>query len=118
MTKRGVLTLPQQEALYYTLKAFSKESAMIKIGDFSKLARVSIKALRYYDEIGLLKPVSVDQYTGYRYYSTSQLPRLIRIIALKDMGLSLEEIAKLLGENFSVLDSNMTNAESGNKPCQ
>jgi effector-binding domain-containing protein len=75
---------------------------MLKIGDFSKLARVSIKALRYYDEIGLLKPVQVDQFTGYRYYSTSQLPRLTRIIALKDMGLSLEEIARLLHEDVSI----------------
>ncbi len=75
---------------------------MLKIGDFSKLARVSVKALRYYDEIGLLKPVSVDQFTGYRYYSTSQLPRLTRIIALKDMGLSLEEIARLLQEDISI----------------
>lgn len=75
---------------------------MIKIGDFSKLARVSIKALRYYDEIGLLKPVQVDQFTGYRYYSTSQLPHLTRIIALKDMGLSLEDIARLLEENVSI----------------
>ena len=75
---------------------------MIKIGDFSKLARVSIKALRYYDEIGLLKPVKVDQFTSYRYYETSQLPRLTRIIALKDMGLSLEEIARLLEEDVSI----------------
>jgi effector-binding domain-containing protein len=75
---------------------------MLKIGDFSKLARVSIKALRYYDEIGLLKPVRIDQFTGYRYYETSQLPRLTRIIALKDMGLSLYEIARLLKENVSI----------------
>ncbi len=75
---------------------------MLKIGDFSKLARVSIKALRYYDEIGLLKPVKIDQFTGYRYYETSQLSRLTRIIALKDMGLSLDEIARLLKENVSI----------------
>jgi effector-binding domain-containing protein len=75
---------------------------MIKIGDFSKLARVSIKALRYYDEIGLLKPVKVDQFTGYRYYETGQLSRLTRIIALKDMGLSLEEIARLLKDDVSI----------------
>jgi DNA-binding transcriptional MerR regulator len=51
---------------------------MFKIGDFSRLSRVSVKALRYYDEIGLLKPVRVDQFTGYRYYSADQLPRLNR----------------------------------------
>ncbi len=66
---------------------------MMKIGDFSKLSRVSIKALRYYDEMGLLKPIEIDRFTGYRYYSASQLSSLNRIIALKDMGFSLEQIA-------------------------
>jgi effector-binding domain-containing protein len=75
---------------------------MLKIGDFSKLSRVTIKALRYYDELGLLKPVKVDQFTGYRYYSTSQLMQLYRIIAMKDMGLSLEEIARLLKDDISI----------------
>ena len=74
---------------------------MIKIGDFSKLSLVSIKALRYYDEVGLLKPVHVDQFTGYRYYSASQLPRLNRILALKDLGFSLEQIARVLNEGVS-----------------
>ena len=75
---------------------------MLKIGDFSKLARVTVKALRYYDELGLLKPVSVDQFTGYRYYSTGQLTQLHRIVAMKDMGLSLEEISRLLEEDVSI----------------
>jgi effector-binding domain-containing protein len=75
---------------------------MLKIGDFSKLARVTIKSLRYYDELGLLKPVKVDQFNGYRYYEASQLTHLYRIIALKDMGLSLEEISRLLQENVSI----------------
>jgi len=75
---------------------------MLKIGDFSKLARVTIKALRYYDELGLLKPVKVDEFTGYRYYSASQLTQLYRIMALKDMGLSLEEISRLLRNNVSI----------------
>ncbi len=74
---------------------------MLKIGDFSKLSLVSIKALRYYDELGLLKPVQVDEFTGYRYYSTSQLTRLNRILALKDMGLALEQIAQLLDQNVT-----------------
>jgi effector-binding domain-containing protein len=68
---------------------------MFKIGDFSKLSRVSVKTLRYYDEIGLLRPVRVDELTGYRYYSADQLLRLNYIIALKSMGLSLEEIATM-----------------------
>ena len=74
---------------------------MLKIGDFSRLSRVSVKALRYYDEIGLLKPVSIDRFTGYRYYSADQLPKLNRIIGLKNLGLSLEEIAQLLTDNLS-----------------
>ena len=75
---------------------------MIRIGDFSKLSRVSIKALRYYDEMGLLKPIEVDRFTGYRYYEFDQLPRLYRILALKDLGFSLEEIGRLLENGLSV----------------
>lgn len=74
---------------------------MIRIGDFSKLSRVSIKTLRYYDEMGLLKPVEVDRFTGYRYYDFHQLPRLYRILALKELGFSLEEIGRFLEENLS-----------------
>src|SRR6266508_1356516 len=74
---------------------------MIRIGDFSKLSRVSIKTLRYYDEMGLLKPIQVDHFTGYRYYEFDQLPRLHRILALKDLGFSLEEIGHLLEGDLS-----------------
>ena len=69
---------------------------MFKISDFARLCRLSVKALRYYDELGLLKPAQIDRFTGYRYYSIDQLPRLNRILALKDLGLSLEQIARLL----------------------
>jgi effector-binding domain-containing protein len=69
---------------------------MLKIGDFSKLSQVSVQALRHYDDLGLLKPSEVDRFTGYRYYTYQQLHRLNRILALKDLGLSLEEIARLL----------------------
>jgi DNA-binding transcriptional MerR regulator len=69
---------------------------MFRIGDFSRLSRMSIKALRFYDEVGLLKPTYVDRDTGYRYYAATLLPRLNRILALKDLGFSLEEIARLL----------------------
>ena len=61
-----------------------------------------MKTLRYYDELGLLKPAGVDSFTGYRSYSADQVPRLHRIIALKDMGLSLEEIARLLHDDVSI----------------
>jgi effector-binding domain-containing protein len=74
---------------------------MLKIGDFSKFCRVSVKTLRYYDEIGLLKPVSIDESTGYRYYSADQITILNRIIALKELGLSLEEINWILAGNLS-----------------
>jgi len=73
---------------------------MIKIGDFSKISQVTVKTLRYYDEIGLLKPAQIDHYTGYRYYSFDQLPRLNRILALKDLGLSLEQIAQALEKDL------------------
>jgi effector-binding domain-containing protein len=73
---------------------------MLKIGDFSKLSHVTVKALRLYDQLGLLKPSYVDHFTGYRYYLADQLIRLNRILAFKDLGFSLEQIAKLLDENL------------------
>ena len=73
---------------------------MLKIGDLSKLSQVSVKTLRYYDEVGLLNPSQVDRFTGYRYYSIEQIPRLNRILAFKDLGFSLEQVARLLDENL------------------
>lgn len=69
---------------------------MLKIGDFSKLTRVSIRMLRHYDEIDLLRPVETDPYTGYRYYSEKQLPIACRITSLKDMGFNLAAIREML----------------------
>lgn len=69
---------------------------MFRIGEFSALTRISVKTLRYYDETGLLPPAHVDSVTGYRYYSAQQLPRLHRILVLKDLGFSLDEISKSL----------------------
>jgi effector-binding domain-containing protein len=74
---------------------------MFKIGEFSKLSHVTVKTLRYYDQTGLLKPAEVDRWTSYRYYSADLLPRLNRILALKDLGLSLDQIARLLDEDLS-----------------
>jgi DNA-binding transcriptional MerR regulator len=74
---------------------------MIKIGEFSKLAQVPVPTLRYYDQVGLLKPVEVDPDTGYRYYAISQLPRLHRILALKGLGFSLEQIGAVLAEGLT-----------------
>ncbi|MBN2086179.1 MAG: MerR family transcriptional regulator [Anaerolineales bacterium] len=75
---------------------------MIKIGDFSKLSKVSVKTLRYYDETGLLSPIETDRSSGYRYYSLDQLPRLNRILALKDLGFSLEQIAQALESGITL----------------
>jgi DNA-binding transcriptional MerR regulator len=69
--------------------------------EFSQIARVSKRLLHYYDEIGLLKPAHIDPHTGYRYYSAQQLPRLNRILALKDLGLALDHIARLMQADVS-----------------
>ncbi|MCQ3938542.1 MAG: MerR family transcriptional regulator [Chloroflexi bacterium] len=74
---------------------------MFKIGEFSKLSRVSVRMLRHYDQFGLLTPSQTDPFTGYRYYSASQLPRLNRILALRDLGFSLEQIAEVLDDDVS-----------------
>ncbi len=72
---------------------------MLRIGEFSSLGQVTVKALRLYDDMGLLKPAYVDRSTNYRYYVLDQLPRLNRILAFKDLGFSLEQIAGLLAED-------------------
>jgi DNA-binding transcriptional MerR regulator len=69
---------------------------MFRIGDFSRLARVTIKTLHHYDEAGLLQPSHVDRQTGYRYYAASQLETLQRILLLRDLGFALEQIRELL----------------------
>ncbi len=77
---------------------------MFGIGEFSKLAQVTVKALRLYDERGLLVPARVDRSSGYRFYSARQLPRLQRILALKDLGLTLQEIGDLLDEEPGLVE--------------
>jgi DNA-binding transcriptional MerR regulator len=74
---------------------------MFRIGEFSKISQTTVKTLHHYDDIGLLKPAEVDPLTGYRRYSITQLPRLNRIVALKELGFSLEHIARLLDEAMS-----------------
>jgi DNA-binding transcriptional MerR regulator len=74
---------------------------MFRIGDFSRFSRVSVKMLRHYDKLGLLAPAWVDPDTGYRYYTADQLPRLNRIVALKDLGFRLDQIGLLLDEALS-----------------
>ena len=65
---------------------------MFRIGDFSRIARVSARLLRFYEEAGLFAPARADSQTGYRYYTVAQLGQLNRILVLKDLGFSLEQI--------------------------
>ena len=69
---------------------------MYRIGEFSKLSKTTIKALRYYDEMGLLKPQETDKFTGYRLYTTDQLFKLHKIQSYRQIGLSIEEVKLLL----------------------
>jgi len=73
---------------------------MLKIGEFSRLSQVTVKTLHHYDEIGLLVPAHIDKWTSHRYYSVDQLPRIHRIMALKGLGLSLEQIGLMLSERL------------------
>jgi len=75
---------------------------MFTVGEFARLAQVSKRLLRYYDEIGLLKPDHTDSSSGYRFYTAGQLASLNRILALKDLGLSLEQIQRTLESDVSV----------------
>lgn len=74
---------------------------MIRIGTFSRISQVPVSTLRYYDELGLLRAARVDEFTGYRYYILDQLPRLQRILVLKEMGLGIKEIRHLLAGELS-----------------
>ncbi len=74
---------------------------MYRIGEFSIIAQVSGWLLRYYDQLGLFSPEQTDSQTGYRSYSAAQLPRLNRILAARELGFSLEQIARLLDQNLS-----------------
>jgi DNA-binding transcriptional MerR regulator/effector-binding domain-containing protein len=74
---------------------------MFRIGEFAQIAQVSSRQLRFYDQLGLLQPAHIDAQTGYRYYSIRQLPRLNGILALKELGLSLEQIGPLLKDEIS-----------------
>ena len=75
---------------------------MFSIGAFSRLTQLSVRVLRHYDEIGLLKPADVDPVNGYRSYSADQLADAQRIVALKELGLSLDQVGRVLQEHCSV----------------
>lgn len=71
---------------------------MFSIGDFARHGQVSVRMLRHYDAIGLLPPARVDPATGYRSYAATQLARLNRVVALKDLGFTLQQVAAILDE--------------------
>ncbi|MGE8203622.1 MerR family transcriptional regulator [Heyndrickxia sp. NPDC080065] len=73
---------------------------MFKISEFSKLSQVSVKTLRYYDQLNLLNPAHTDKFTGYRYYSADQMFQIHRILAFKELGFSLDQIRQMMGENI------------------
>ncbi|GKX67279.1 MerR family transcriptional regulator [Inconstantimicrobium mannanitabidum] len=71
---------------------------MFKIGDFSKLTKVSVRMLRYYDEVGLFKPAKIDDFTGYRFYSAKQISEINLIVSLRDMGFNVADITLFIKE--------------------
>lgn len=75
---------------------------MFAIGEFARHGRVSVRMLRHYDAIGLLRPAHVDPATGYRSYQATQLAQLNRIVVLKDLGFTLEQVRAMLDEQVSV----------------
>ncbi|NXY95306.1 MerR family transcriptional regulator [Streptomyces sp. BR123] len=77
---------------------------MFTIGDFARHGRVSVRMLRHYDAIGLLRPARVDPATGYRHYTAAQLARLNRVIALKDLGFTLQQVQDIVDERIGVED--------------
>lgn len=75
---------------------------MFTIGEFAGHGRVSVRMLRHYDAIGLLQPSTVDRVTGYRFYQAGQLSRLNRIVALKDLGFTLQQVQKIVDDKLGV----------------
>lgn len=75
---------------------------MFSIGDFARHGRVSVRMLRHDDAIALLRPAHVDQMTGYRSYEAQQLSRLNRIVALKDLGFTLQRVQSIVDDKVSV----------------
>jgi DNA-binding transcriptional MerR regulator len=74
---------------------------MFAIGSFAQVAKVSVRTLRHYDDVGLLRPARVDPANGYRFYEAAQLPRLNRIIVLKELGFTLAEITRMIEAGIS-----------------
>jgi DNA-binding transcriptional MerR regulator len=75
---------------------------MLNIGDFARHGRVTVRMLRHYDAIGLLRPARVDPFTGHRGYDVAQLSRLNRVVALKDLGFTLEQVAAIIDDKVGI----------------
>src|SRR5436853_7695663 len=75
---------------------------MYRIGTVARLGQVSVRTLRHYDNLGLLKPVHVDPVTGYRSYTPDQVLQLHRILVLRDLGVPLSEVGRLLDDDVTV----------------
>jgi DNA-binding transcriptional MerR regulator len=75
---------------------------MFTIGDFARHGSVSVRMLRHYDAIGLLRPARVDPHSGYRGYEAAQLSRLNRVVALKDLGFTLDQVASIIDEKVGI----------------
>ena len=75
---------------------------MVSIGEFARYGRVSVRMLRHYDAVGLLRPARVDRLTGYRSYDAGQLSRLNRIVALKDLGFTLVQVRSILDDKVGL----------------
>ena len=93
---------------------------MYKIGELSRLCRIPVKTLRYYDNEGVLVPDEIDRFTGYRYYSVARIADCNRIISLKELGFSLEEIKKHLHAStdediFALVDAKCAEIEEKSK---
>ncbi|MFI6154163.1 MerR family transcriptional regulator [Kitasatospora sp. NPDC051170] len=77
---------------------------MLNIGDFASHGRVSVRMLRHYDAIGLLRPARVDPVSGYRSYEAAQLARLNRVIALKELGFTLQQVRAVLDQQVDTAE--------------
>jgi len=75
---------------------------MFSIGEFARHGRVSVRMLRHYDAVGLLQPAIVDRLTGYRSYEAGQLARLNRIVALKELGFTLQQVQSILDDKVGI----------------
>ena len=75
---------------------------MLKIGEFSRLSQVTVNTLRHYDDIDLFKPAEIDRFTGYRYYALEQLSDIHRIMVLKELGLSLDQIREIIQDEVTI----------------